>query len=78
MLSLPVNKPRETGSVGVPADVKRYVSFALGPDGSTSLSPDRQWSLTLVLDSPALDTGKLPENFRAVLINPLTGSVSMY
>ena len=78
LLALPKQRLDDPRLTGAPADTESYVSFRLLPEGTTSLTPDLQWSLTLVFDSPLLDQGRLPENYRSVVINPVTGGVRVY
>ena len=54
-----------------------YIEIQYRPDGSTTLSKDKIWCVTLVNENRA-DEKTLPENFRTLVINPVTGSVRKY
>ncbi len=54
-----------------------YIGFHFRPNGSTSLPKDQQWAVTLV-DEGKSDKDKLPDNFRTLVINTVTGSVRTY
>lgn len=54
-----------------------YVELQFRPDGSTSLSQDRNWFITLVSQDHA-ETPSLPRNFRTLVIRSANGSVSVY
>lgn len=52
----------------------KYSYFQFRPDGSTTLSENSQWSLTMLLEKDG--AGKeLPPDFVTEVIDPLTGSV---
>ena len=48
--------------------------FQFRPDGSTNLSGNRQWTLTLLHEKDTART-ELPPNFVSIVIDPLNGRV---
>ncbi|MDB4662864.1 Verru_Chthon cassette protein D [Verrucomicrobiales bacterium] len=59
------------------SDEYSYIEIQYRPDGSTTLPKDKIWCVTLVNENRA-DEDILPENFRTLVINPVTGSVRKY
>ena len=50
------------------------------PDGTMALDPDPQkpWTITLIPDSYAEEPDKLPKDFRSLVLNPESGSVTVH
>lgn len=67
----------EAGNNNLPDIPSNYqvTGFAFMPDGSTSLSNDRQWHMTVVRER---DKGEPPPNFATVNIEPATGQIKVY
>lgn len=53
-------------------------SFQFRPDGSTSLSPDSKWYLTLHAATTGATAPTLPPNFATIQIDPVSGAVRTY
>lgn len=62
------------------ATTYRYAAIEFRPDGSTGLTKDTAWSLSLV-ESKEIDvngSATLPQNYRSIVINPFTGATRGY
>lgn len=55
-----------------------YVSFRFRPDGSTDLSPIKQWYITLHSITDQVEGSQPPPNFFTVQIDPVSGSTRNY
>ncbi len=55
----------------------KYSSFQFRSNGSTNLSGNTQWTLTMLMEKDAART-ELPANFITEVIDPLTGAVRTY
>ena len=78
ILQLPRQRVTNPEALGLPEGSESYVAFRVKPDGTTSLTPDLQWSLTLIFDTVALQETVAPKNSRTILVNPVTGGVRVY
>lgn len=56
----------------------KYVSFRFRPDGSTDLSPIKQWYITLHSLTDEVQGSTPPPNFFTVQIDPVSGSTRNY
>ena len=78
ILQLPRQRVTDPKALGLPEGSESYVAFRVKPDGTTSLTPDQQWSVTLIFDTVALQETVAPKNSRTILVNPVTGGVRVY
>lgn len=78
LLQLTRQQVQDIETLGLPAGTESFVAFRVKPDGTTSLTPDLQWSLTLVFDTAALGESEVPKNARTILVNPVTGGIRTY
>jgi hypothetical protein len=72
----------DSGSIYGQMDGKEYVGFQYLPDGSTILSPDDNWFLTVrekqeILRAEGGGDNTLA-NFSTIILNPYTGRGSIY
>jgi uncharacterized protein (TIGR02596 family) len=55
-----------------------YVSYQIRPDGRTNLSRASKTVFTLVHETPSGAPEALPADYRAVVLDPVTGEVTLY
>jgi len=75
-----LDQPEATEAAGAPAMVrgKKYVAFQFNPDGSTNLSKNSTWSLTLRNAKGRPEGGAPAANYAVFVFDPLTGRASYY